>query len=632
MSKLEVFRDGQKIQELDLTEERDWIVGRSSECDIVLEAERGISRQHFKLAFEEGRWVVHVLSRFGELYHNGHKVSSLPLVDGMRFEVPPFEFQFDCQEIKLEAEPEAQVIAPTYSEPVPPVDLADRTFVGNFSVHPYIKVTDEFGQTVQMFRLEGHAWVAGRDTSCALFIDNQKFSRRHFEIRLEEGTYLVMDLSSSNGTLLNGETLSTMNWTPLRSGDVLTVVDWNLQFELRDSSYESKLQEVPKELLNPMVYVPPSEENYTQSHHHQQMGPPPPIPQSVSSPKKKTNWVRTLIGVILIGGLAAYFYEPEKPTETTAPKAASTPFERLTPQQQQYVRDTYRLADRLYKEGRYEMARQEIAKVHELVPVFEESRRLEQYAGVAIQTQIDQQRAEARERDKLEIEEKILKTVAECQKLVDGNVQMQEIDNCLSPVIPLGPDHPSILALKAKVDQLIAERIERGERAAEYQALVRKQKSLYQKAVSLQEAGKPLEAIEALNAVVKSRLPDPENLKSQARRQMASIQQDLTTRQSTLQSEADAAAKKGDLKGAIVTLKKAHKINPQNETLKGQINSYLSELTKQMQILYQEGVLEESVGEIETAKSKWKKIIESSVPEESYYKKARSKIKKYEAG
>jgi hypothetical protein len=56
----------------------------------------------------------------------------------------------------------------------------------------------------------------------------------------------------------------------------------------------------------------------------------------------------------------------------------------------------------------------------------------------------------------------------------------------------------------------------------------------------------------------------------------------------------------------------------------------MSELKKQMQALYQEGVREESVGEVETAKVRWRKIVELSIPEEDYYKKAKIKLRKYE--
>ena len=80
-----------------------------------------------------------------------------------------------------------------------------------------------------------------------------------------------------------------------------------------------------------------------------------------------------------------------------------------------------------------------------------------------------------------------------------------------------------------------------------------------------------------------------------------------------------------------MVLKKALKINPDNESVKSKINFSLNELKKQMQVLYQEGILEESVGEVDSAKAKWKKIIDSSVPDEEYYKKSMIKLKKYGA-
>jgi tetratricopeptide (TPR) repeat protein len=199
-------------------------------------------------------------------------------------------------------------------------------------------------------------------------------------------------------------------------------------------------------------------------------------------------------------------------------------------------------------------------------------------------------------------------------------------------VISLNPDHPLILEMNARVDQIIAERTARNERTAEYLALVRQQKGLFDKASNLEKSGKSLDAIKAYDVVVGSRLPDPANLKSKAKRSIASIQQKLTVQQAEFEKEADQAFKKGDLKTGINTLKKALEINPENETLKGRIHSSLSELKRQMQVLYQEGVLEESVGEIETAKAKWKKILESSIPEEDYYKKSKAKLRKYEAG
>jgi hypothetical protein len=61
------------------------------------------------------------------------------------------------------------------------------------------------------------------------------------------------------------------------------------------------------------------------------------------------------------------------------------------------------------------------------------------------------------------------------------------------------------------------------------------------------------------------------------------------------------------------------------------------DLRKLMMTLYQEGILEESFGNVEGgesragAKEKWKKILEQDISDGEYYKKAYIKLKKYGA-
>ncbi len=620
MSRLQVFFNDTLVKEVDLQSQGEWVLGRSSTCDILLEGSPEISRQHLKISLQSGVWVAEVLSRYGHLYNQGNKVSSIELKGQVKFETPPFTFVYtDNSAVAIEEQEQYQ-------------HHGDKTYVGQTPSVPYIKVCNENGDPVHLFRLDGNYWLVGRDSGCTLFIDHVKFSRRHFEIRMEEGAYMVRDLGSSNGTFLNENALISQEWVPFRSGDVLTVVDWKLYFELRDSKYEERLQGVSDELRHPLMVteglqMAESEMEFPQSAIGEM--PTPPAPPA----KKKTNWVRMMIGLILIGGAVAYLMDSgEKPPEVAQTKKSNgSSFDKLSPKQQQYVKDTYRLADRLFKEGRYEMARQEVAKIHQVIPSYEESKNLEKLAEVAIQTQLDQARAEAQEKEKLEMDEKIRRTVELCRRKISSKIEVRTIDDCLSPVIALNPEHPDILALKARVDQIVAERMQSQERKAEYQALVRRQKALYEKAVILSKSGKPLEALVAYGNVVQSKLPDPENLKNESKREIASIQTKLAAQQGELETAADGLYKKGNLKSAISTLKKAVEINPENEVVKGRISSMLGELKKQMQVMYQEGVLEESVGEVETAKTKWKKIIELSLPEEDYYKKARTKLKKYEA-
>lgn len=619
MALLKIYKDGQISQELSLQAGKEYLLGRANNSDVVLEGSRGISRQHLKIFWQGSSWKVENLSQYGELYVQGSQVSEIDLGVQSKFSVPPYEFVFEA---------DAKQVDGSFSQQD---SFSDRTQIGTLQATAFL-IANNPNYPSQVFQLEGTSWIGGRETSCALFLDDSTFSRQHFEISYQGGAYLVKDLESSNGTRLNGQPLPTDSWTTMVSGDVLTVAEWTLQFELRDSQFDQQVADLPSEFRSPMVYQ--SQERAAPAPMREIPTPyysPPVGVVSGSTDSKNTNFVRIAIGALVVLGALFYVFDDQKsaPVAENSRPTEKSAFEKLKPEQQQYVRDTYRLADRLFKEGRYEMARQEITKIHQLVPFYEESKNLEKLADVAIQTVIEQKRAEAREQELADMENKIQSTVAQCQKLVTRNVDSKKVEDCLSPIIVLNPEHPAITGLKARVDQVIADRMAAQEERAEYQSLVRRQNGLYASAEKINKSGNPLEAIKAYGKVVSSRLPDPQNLKGKAERQIASIQQKLADQQSKLEAEADTAFKNGDLKNAIQKIKKALAINPENEVLRGRMSSMLGELKKQMQTLYQEGVLEESVGEVETAKAKWKKIVESSLPEEDYYKKARSKLKKY---
>ncbi|HXD88089.1 MAG TPA: FHA domain-containing protein, partial [Urbifossiella sp.] len=73
----------------------------------------------------------------------------------------------------------------------------------------------------KQFDLSGAAVSVGRHSSNAVALHDTQISRRHLELRsLPAGGYSVFDLGSGNGTLLNGQPVSS---APLRSGDQIAV-------------------------------------------------------------------------------------------------------------------------------------------------------------------------------------------------------------------------------------------------------------------------------------------------------------------------------------------------------------------------------------------------------------------------
>ena len=73
----------------------------------------------------------------------------------------------------------------------------------------------------KQFDVSGSAMTVGRHSSNAIALHDTQISRRHLELRpLPGGGCSVFDLGSGNGTLLNGQPVSS---SPLRSGDQISV-------------------------------------------------------------------------------------------------------------------------------------------------------------------------------------------------------------------------------------------------------------------------------------------------------------------------------------------------------------------------------------------------------------------------
>jgi hypothetical protein len=70
----------------------------------------------------------------------------------------------------------------------------------------------------------GIAWLIGRSRNCAIVFPDPAVSRCHAVIGYDrqQGFY-VMDVGSSNGTLLNQQRLIAMQRQPLQNGDIVTI-------------------------------------------------------------------------------------------------------------------------------------------------------------------------------------------------------------------------------------------------------------------------------------------------------------------------------------------------------------------------------------------------------------------------
>lgn len=134
-------------------------------------------------------------------------------------ERPPFEFDLDFASEPEEDDLEAARLLDLNAAASRPTD-APRV-----AARLEIIIGDERHELPvdQPRLLIGRTDPATGQTPDVDFSADTAVSRRHAEIRNREGTLVVVDLGSTNGTKLNGEDLAPGEERPLADGDEITV-------------------------------------------------------------------------------------------------------------------------------------------------------------------------------------------------------------------------------------------------------------------------------------------------------------------------------------------------------------------------------------------------------------------------
>lgn len=675
MSRLRVLLRGALISEIELNQEKEYIGGRKDGSDIRLQAEQGISREHFKLKYSEGHWQIAAISRFGNIFSLGQKIDQAELQHGQAFQIPPYEFVFlDVPDAGLPTSDQAHLAAANFGE-------HEKTVIGAAPQVPYIKMVNSNGEVIEMLRLEvGEVWVAGRDPSCQIIIPDQRVSRRQFEIYKVNGAFTILDLASVNGTFLNGSPVSSTDPLTLKSGDSISVLDNTMYFELHDPNFKYKVErievpplqmdqveeeeiyeEVPSDTeymrgggeipqveqydvqqqimasINPFTGMPSDGAQYSNQYYNFQPPPPPEVP--LTGLKKLMQNKPMLVAVVLIV-LGAVYYLNDMLSQESAPVAQvgdGDPFSKLTPAQQKEVMEYYSLAEQMYNQQKYDLALEKIRKIKEILPTgYKDSNKIELDADQANLTLVQRAKDEEAQKEREEREVKNKETIAGCEKLLTPRVSAAEMSVCLAPVAAFDPLNNDYVRLMAEAEKIEKDRQQKEAEAKTREQQVKELNELFAEAQAVQEQGYAFKAIKKYKVVVNTvGLPDPKNLKKKARERIAFIEEKIKEKSEVSIRSAEAMFKAGNIKDSVLTLREAKIYDPENKSIQEKIEMFSLELKKQVRTIYQEAIIDENYGLIENtetkqgAKEKWKKITEIDLEDGEYFRKAVTKLRRY---
>ncbi len=670
MSCLKVKLRGALISEIELNQEKEYVGGRKDGCDIRLQAEKGISREHFKLKYTEGRWQLNAISRFGDVFSLGQKVENADLQHGQTFQIPPYEFIFS--EV-----PDADL--PESDRELPALEFGEdeRTVIGAAPQVPYVKMVSSQGEVREMLRLEvGEVWVAGRDPSCQIIIPDQRVSRRQFEIYKVNSAYTILDLGSANGTFLNGSPVSSTDPQTLKSGDAINVLDNTMYFEMHDPNFKNKIErigvpplqieeianeeevpEIPQEFPEveeydvqqqltttegPFTGMPSGasgEEGLDQNQYYNVEPPPQAVP--VSGLEKIIQNKPMLIGIVLAILVGAYFLSEMLHTPEVAPVVglSDEPFSRLTKAQQKDVIEYYTLAEQMHSQQKYDLALEKIKKLKEILPTgYKKSAELELDSVSANETYIQKMKDEEAVNIRAELIAQNKETILKCNKLLTPEITTGEMSTCLTPVLANPGDEEissEVTKIMAEAEKIEKDREQKASTAKNYEQQVNELNKLFAEAEAMQAQGYAFKTIKKYNLVVNSDLPDPEKLKNKSQGRIDFIEQKIKEKSQFSINSADMLLKAGNLKEAVIILREARIYDPANKNIQKKIDLFSSELRRQVRALYQDSIIDENYGLIENsetkegAKEKWKKITELDLEDGEYFRKAIIKLHRY---
>lgn len=206
-------------------------IGRSSMCDIVLNYDT-VSRFHAVIARRGGKWILFdTNSKTGTFVNRDRVIEKKYLENGdtLIFGNTSFKFYQDLPDEKTMAR------NGVYSKPEPEPDTFirdDRYHQGDIVIPQIVRtgcnlencITGEVMQIDDMDEI-----LIGRSDEAQIRIDVPSVSRYHALVsKNQHGRWVIEDLDSAAGTLLNGETV--IGQMPLHDCDIIEICGYTIRF------------------------------------------------------------------------------------------------------------------------------------------------------------------------------------------------------------------------------------------------------------------------------------------------------------------------------------------------------------------------------------------------------------------
>lgn len=243
-----VIRDRIQLEKVNI-DQVPFVIGRSSRCTLTL-PDNMLSREHCEIDRSGGGYtVVDKGSRNGTLLNGGPAPKPVPLQDGDKIEVGPFELMFYASD----------AAAPAFDAEDVEEDAATRFAGSSDELANVLKKTAKSAEPIAetaLVKIEVSSgplkgskyekWrgdlIVGRGQTCDILIPDDSISSAHARIAKESGSgrFFVEDMGSANGTFVNNTRIAGRH--TLKNNDKIRIGTTVLEYEEVDPVQRKAMQ------------------------------------------------------------------------------------------------------------------------------------------------------------------------------------------------------------------------------------------------------------------------------------------------------------------------------------------------------------------------------------------------------
>lgn len=196
------------------------VIGRQGSCDIVLDSV-GVSRRHAQIILHRQLSELEDLGSGNGTILNQQKIKGkerMPLKSGDQIRIEEYDIDLEIPEQQIAAAHTEQTHFDITDPDIIEIKMIKKVLGAlDQDKQPSVIVASEpFKNRKAIFEEGLEELIIGRDANCHLALDAPVISRKHATITIKWGGYVLTDLSSKNGTFINGERIEEKS---LHDGD-----------------------------------------------------------------------------------------------------------------------------------------------------------------------------------------------------------------------------------------------------------------------------------------------------------------------------------------------------------------------------------------------------------------------------